>query len=47
VWFDETNDVNEALTRERQIKEWRRQWKVDLIESANPDWLDLAVDWYG
>ena len=46
VWFDETNDVSEALTKERQIKEWRPQWKVELIEKVNPDWDDLAADWY-
>ena len=46
VWFDETNDVHEAITRERQIKEWRRRWKVELIEEKNPTWNDLASDWY-
>jgi putative endonuclease len=30
-----------AITREKQLKEWRRDWKVALIEDANPDWLDL------
>ena len=46
VWFDETNDVNEALLKEKQIKNWRRRWKVELIEKANPDWLDLSGGWY-
>ena len=46
VWFDETNDVHEAITRERQIKEWRRRWKVELIEEKNPTWNDLASDRY-
>ena len=46
VWFDETNDVHEAITRERQIKEWRRRWKVELIEEKKPTWNDLASDWY-
>ncbi len=32
--------MDEAIAREKAIKKWRRQWKIDLIESANPDWLD-------
>jgi putative endonuclease len=41
VWF-ETHDVMEsAITREKQIKEWRRGWKIELIEKLNPAWLDL------
>jgi len=32
-----------AIFREKQIKKWRRAWKLDLIEQANPDWQDLAV----
>ncbi|WP_366658254.1 GIY-YIG nuclease family protein [Fodinicurvata sp. EGI_FJ10296] len=34
-----------ALRRERQIKKWRRQWKVELIESLNPDWREIDQDW--
>jgi putative endonuclease len=30
-----------AITREKQMKKWRRAWKVELIEKANPDWIDL------
>ena len=37
------NDVNEAIAREKELKKWRRQWKIDLIESANPDWDDLFL----
>ena len=33
----------EAIAREKQLKRWHRSWKVNLIESENPDWLDLAV----
>jgi len=47
VWFGETDDVTIAIAREKQIKNWRRKWKLDLIESENPEWLDLADDWYG
>lgn len=33
--------VNDALRREKQLKRWQRQWKIDLIEQQNPQWLDL------
>jgi len=46
VWFDETNDVVAAITKEKQIKNWRRQWKVNLIEKDNLYWQDLAYGWY-
>jgi putative endonuclease len=41
VWFDSTPDVRTAIAREKQIKKWRRAWKLDLIERSNPDWADL------
>jgi putative endonuclease len=34
----------EAITREKQIKKWKRSWKLELIEQANPTWRDLAQD---
>ena len=42
VYFEETNDINAAIEREKQIKGWLRQKKITLIESANPDWQDLS-----
>ena len=45
VYYDVTNDVNEAILREKQIKGWLRQKKIALIESVNPDWNDLSGDW--
>jgi putative endonuclease len=42
VYFEETNDVLAALEREKQIKGWLRQKKIDLIEAVNPKWHDLA-----
>ena len=36
----------EAIRREKRIKGWKRDWKLKLIEDANPDWRDLAADWY-
>ena len=46
VHFEETSDVNEAIAREKQIKGWRREKKVRLIEAANPGWTDLSRDWW-
>ena len=41
VWYEQHNDINEAIMRETRIKGWRRSWKLELIEKANPQWLDL------
>ena len=46
VYFEETADVREAITREKQIKGWSRRKKIALVESFNPGWADLsAVEW--
>ena len=41
VYFEETNDVNVAITREKQLKKWNREWKIKLIEERNSSWKDL------
>lgn len=41
VWFEAQPDARAAITREKQIKEWKRAWKLALIEAANPQWRDL------
>jgi len=41
MWFETFNTRDEALNRERQIKGWKRAWKIELIEKANPHWEDL------
>jgi putative endonuclease len=41
VWFEPHDTAASAIQREKQIKEWRRSWKVTLIEADNPDWADL------
>jgi putative endonuclease len=46
VHYEETNDVHIALTREKQIKGWLRAKKIALIESENPEWKDLSLEWY-
>ncbi|MCP5094949.1 MAG: GIY-YIG nuclease family protein [Chloroflexi bacterium] len=41
VYYEHTTDVNAAITREKQMKAWKRQWKINLIEKENPNWNDL------
>ncbi len=41
VYFEQTNDIESAITREKQLKKWNRKWKLDLIEKGNPQWNDL------
>ena len=43
VHFELFGDMVNAITREKQLKNWHRQWKINLINAANPDWHDLAV----
>jgi len=45
VYFEEYTNINEAIKREKQLKKWNRQWKIDLIEKDNPEWKDLAAKW--
>ena len=46
VWFESHQDVRKAIAREKQVKHWRRDKKIALIEKANPAWIDLSRDWY-
>jgi putative endonuclease len=41
VWFEAHDDLDDARHRERQMKEWKRSWKVRLIEDNNLEWIDL------
>ena len=41
VWYELHENMDSAIQREKRLKEWKRQWKLELIESANPNWLDL------
>jgi putative endonuclease len=41
VWFEEHGTLDTAIPREKSIKEWKREWKITLIEKENPRWLDL------
>jgi putative endonuclease len=47
VWFQYFNSMDEAIRREKQMKEWRRGWKIELIETSNPTWCDLFEDTCG
>ena len=42
VRFEQFQTMHEAISREKQLKRWHRQWKINLIESENPQWIDLA-----
>ena len=45
IYFESFQYVNDAIIREKQLKNWNRQWKIDLIEDENVDWIDLSKDW--
>ena len=44
VYYEVTNDVVSAIKREKQLKNWHREWKINLINQANSDWRDLSED---
>src|SRR5688500_16298165 len=44
VWFEMHGSMEHAIRREKQLKNWRREWKMALIEEANPLWRDLAEE---
>ena len=44
VYYEVTGDIRAAIAREKQIKRWRREKKVGLIEGTNPDWKDLSQE---
>jgi putative endonuclease len=44
VYFESTNDFVAAISREKQLKWWKRKWKIELIEEGNPSWKDLYDD---
>nr|WP_313789965.1 GIY-YIG nuclease family protein [uncultured Allomuricauda sp.] len=46
VYFETYQYINDAILREKRLKKWKRQWKIDLIEEDNHEWNDLASDWF-
>lgn len=46
VYYEAGNNINTAISREKQIKGWLRIKKIALIEKSNPEWKDLSEDWY-
>ena len=45
VYYEMIRDINKAIQREKQLKNWQRKWKIDLIKELNSEMLDLAKDW--
>jgi putative endonuclease len=41
VWYELHESMNSAIIREKRLKNWKRKWKLELIERGNPEWLDL------
>ena len=47
VYYEEHDNIQQAMNREKQMKQWNRQWKMRLIEKFNPNWEDLYSDMVG
>ena len=45
VYYEEYNSIEDAIAREKQLKNWKREWKNVLIEKMNPNWEDLSIKW--
>jgi len=45
VYFETFDAFNDAIHREKRLKKWNRQWKIDLIETDNPGWREIALNW--
>jgi len=46
VYFEDTSEMKVAIVKEKQIKNWPREWKDNLINKQNPEWVDLSLGWY-
>ncbi|MBU2510560.1 GIY-YIG nuclease family protein [bacterium] len=47
IYYESTSDIHSAIRREKQLKNWKRDWKIELIEKTNPQWLDLSSSLQG
>ena len=45
VYFELTDSIESAINREKQLKRWHRDWKINLIKEINPEFKDLSLDW--
>ena len=45
IYFEEWENGFDAIEREKQLKKWKREWKVNLIEDMNPKWMDISLNW--
>jgi putative endonuclease len=41
IYYEIYNSIDDAIVREKRLKKWKRQWKIELIEKNNPEWMDL------
>ena len=46
VYFEEIDNINSAIAREKQLKNWHRAWKENIVNEMNPKWEDLAKNWF-
>ena len=46
VYYEDYNSIDNAISREKQLKNWQRKWKIELIRKENPELIDLAENWY-
>jgi len=46
VYYEEFKNIIDALAREKQLKNWHREWKINLVKGVNPEFKDLAEEWY-
>ena len=46
VYAERHDEIEPAIAREKLVKKWHREWKFELIEADNPDWMDLWEQWY-
>ena len=45
VYYELTDSIESAIEREKQLKRWHREWKINLIKEMNPEFKDLSLDW--
>jgi putative endonuclease len=45
VYFEEHSDIRIAIRREKTIKKWKKQWKINQVNELNPEWIDLSLNW--